>query len=114
MNILSGDKERVHRLRDDAGQVGRGEDAAAEHPDAAAQVLQPPVPVRRSGARSPLHHRPAQQLSQDGGAVQADAQAAVAGQKGPHLHPDGQDARYTRGLLLVQGSTVLQVTDGII
>lgn len=50
-----------------------GQDASAEHPHAAQEMLQPPVPVRWGRTRPAVHHRPPPggEQRQDGGAGQA-------------------------------------------
>ena len=102
--------------------------AAAQHRDAAAQVLQPPVPLPGRGARAPLlHGRPPRRerryvthpwllrtsprvvpcstsivstfCRQDGAAGHAAAQAAAAGLARPHLLPDDAPPRHPGGLL---------------
>lgn len=67
-------------------------------------MLQPPVPVRRRGARPALHHRraPRVQLRQAGHPRQAAAQAAAAGLARAHLLTDDPHAGHPGGLLPVE------------
>ena len=82
--------------------------AHAQHPHAAAQVRQPPVPLRRRGAAS-LHQRPAPRRQQRQARPARQAAPTAGGGRAPsaHLLADDADARHPRGLPVVPAAPLL-------